>query len=191
MSSLDAETVTHALEDSDAYVRNAGLRGAEPFLAKGDAAIQAAVLKKADDSNWQVRRQLAATLGELPRETRVTQVVAMFKKYGSDQITVDAGISGLKGQEADALTQLVAESNANADAVEMLAGAAAKSREAGQMEKADCGGYQRATAGQAAACNAQRRQHRSDRRGCPPQQRHVAGGRAGGVAACSAGRARW
>src|SRR5207253_4122822 len=30
MSSLDAETVTHALDDSDPYVRNAGLRGAEP-----------------------------------------------------------------------------------------------------------------------------------------------------------------
>jgi mono/diheme cytochrome c family protein len=135
MGSLDAETVTHALSDSDAYVRNAGLRGAEPFLAKGDAAIQAAVLKTEDDSNWQVRRQLAASLGELPREARVAPVVAMFKKYGSDQITVDAGISGLKGQEADALTQLLADPNANADAVEMLAGAAAKSREASQMEK--------------------------------------------------------
>ena len=135
MGSLDAETVAHALEDSDAYVRNAGLRGAEPFLAKGDAAIQAAVLKKENDSNLQVRRQLAASLGALPREARVTQVVAMLKKYGNDQITVDAGISGLKGQEAEALDQLLADANANADAVEMLAGAAAKSRDAAQMEK--------------------------------------------------------
>jgi len=135
MGSLDAETVLHALDDADPYVRNAGLRGAEPFLAKGDAAIQAAVIKKSGDANWQVRRQLAASLGELPREARVTQVVAMFKKYGSDQITVDAGISGLKGQEAEALDQLLADANPNADAVEMLAGAAAKSRDAAQMEK--------------------------------------------------------
>ena len=135
MGSLDAETVTHALGDGDAYVRNAGLRGAEPFLAKGDAAIQAAVLKKADDSNWQVRRQLAASLGELPREARVTPIVALMKKYSSDQITADAGISGLKGQEAEALNQLLADSNANPDTVEMLSGAAAKSRDAGQMEK--------------------------------------------------------
>src|SRR4029079_11263015 len=99
MGSLDAETVTHALDDSDPYVRNAGLRGAEPFLAKGDAAMQAAVLKRSGDSNLQVRRQLAASLGELPREARVTQVVALLKKYGSDQSTVDAGISGLKGLE--------------------------------------------------------------------------------------------
>src|SRR3569623_892987 len=96
MGSLDAETVTHALDDSDPYVRNAGLRGAEPFLAKGDAAIQAAVLMKVDDSYWQVRRELGASMGELPREARVTQVVSLLKKYGSDQITVDAGISGLK-----------------------------------------------------------------------------------------------
>jgi mono/diheme cytochrome c family protein len=135
MGALDAETVAHALDDGDAYVRNAGLRGAEPFLAKGDAAIQAAVLKKGDDSNWQVRRQLAASLGALPREARVTQVVALLKKYGNDTMTVDAGISSLKGQEADALSQLLAGANANADAVEMLAGAAAKSRDAGQMEK--------------------------------------------------------
>ncbi|HET7086714.1 MAG TPA: c-type cytochrome [Rhizomicrobium sp.] len=135
MHALDAETVTHALDDSDAYVRNAGLRGAEPFLAKGDAAIQAAILKKSDDPSWQVRRQLAASLGELPQPARVAQVVALLKKYGNDPITVDAGISGLKGQEADALTQLLADANANADAVEMLAGAAAKSRDPGQVEK--------------------------------------------------------
>jgi len=135
MGSLDAATVLHALEDSDPYVRNAGLRGAEPFLAKGDAAIQAAVLKKADDSNLQVRRQLAASLGELPREARVTQIVAVLKKYGNDQVTVDAGISGLKGLEADALNQLLSDPNPNADAVEMLAGAAAKSRDASQMDK--------------------------------------------------------
>jgi len=62
MGSLDAETVLHALDDADPYVRNAGLRGAEPFLAKGDVAIQAAVIKKSGDANWQVRRQLAASL---------------------------------------------------------------------------------------------------------------------------------
>ncbi|MEO8301764.1 MAG: c-type cytochrome, partial [Rhizomicrobium sp.] len=135
MGSLDSETVAHALEDSDPYVRNAGLRGAEPFLAKGDAILQAAVLKKADDTSWQVRRQLAASLGELPREARVAPVVALMRKYGGDQITVDAGVSGLKGLEADALGQLVAQPGANADAVEMLAGAAAKSRDVPQVQK--------------------------------------------------------
>ena len=135
MGSLDEATVTHALEDASPEVRNAALRGAEPFLAKGDGAIQAAVLKKADDRSWQVRRQLAASLGELPPNARITPVVAMLKKYGSDAITVDAAISGLKGLEADALTQLLAQPEPSADAVEMLAGAAGKSRDVAQMQK--------------------------------------------------------
>jgi mono/diheme cytochrome c family protein len=135
MTSLDAATVTHALDDASPNVRNAALRGAEPFLAKGDAAMQAAVLKKSDDSSWQVRRQLVASLGELPREARVAPVVGLLKKYGNDAITVDAGISGLKGLEADALTQLLAQSSPGTDAVEMLAGAAGKSRDVAQVQK--------------------------------------------------------
>jgi mono/diheme cytochrome c family protein len=135
MGSLDSETVLHALDDSSAEVRNAGLRGAEPFLAKGDAVLQAAVLKKADDSSWQVRRQLAASLGELPRASRVGPIVALMQKYGSDQMVVDAGVSGLKSQEAEALDQLLAGPAPSADAVEMLAGAAAKSRDVAQLQK--------------------------------------------------------
>jgi mono/diheme cytochrome c family protein len=134
MGSLDADTVKKALEDSDPYVRNAALRGAEPYLAKGDTTMLAAVMKKADGSNWQVRRQLAASLGALPPNMRVAPVVAVMKKYGDDHITVDAAISGLKGQEADALDQLVAQSGTT-DAEQMLAGAAAKSRIEGQTQK--------------------------------------------------------
>ncbi len=135
MGSLDAEAVTKALGDSNAYVRLAGVRGAEPFLAKGDGALAVAVLKLSDDSSWTVRRQLAASLGAMPREGRVTPVVALMKKYGSDAATVDAGISGLKGLEADALNAIMSGSDANADTVEMLAGAAAKSRDVAQVQK--------------------------------------------------------
>ncbi len=134
MGSLDADTVKKALEDSDASVRNAALRGAEPYLAKGDASMLAAVMKKTDDSNWQVRRQLAASLGELPPNMRVAPVVAVVKKYGDDHMTVDAAVSGLKGEEADAMAQLAAQSG-SVDAVKMLAGAAAKSRNEGQVQK--------------------------------------------------------
>src|SRR5882757_2478196 len=84
MGSLDAGTVSHALDDASPEVRTAALRGAEQFLAKGDAAMQAAVLKKADDQSWQVRRQVAASLGELPANARITPVVALMKKYGGD-----------------------------------------------------------------------------------------------------------
>lgn len=134
MGSLDAQTVKSALEDQNAYVRNAALRGSEPFLAKGDTTMLAAVWKLRDDANWQVRRQLAASLGELPQAQRLAPIVAMLKKYGDDHITVDAAISGLKGQEAEALAALLSQS-ASADSVQMLAGAAAKSRKDGQVEK--------------------------------------------------------
>jgi mono/diheme cytochrome c family protein len=134
MGSLDADTVKRALDDSSPYVRNAALRGAEPYLAKGDTEMLAAVMKKAEDSNWQVRRQLAASLGALPSNARLTPVVAVMKKYGDDQITVDAAVSGLKGQEADGLDELVAQPGST-DAVQMLAGAAAKSRNEGQVQK--------------------------------------------------------
>ncbi len=135
MGSLDTETVNKALTDSNAYVRLAGVRGAEPFLARDDAAMKAAVLKLSEDSNWPVRLQLAASLGALPREGRVTPVVAMMKKYGNDAATVDAGISGLKGLEAEALDNVLASSGVHADTVEMLAGAAAKSRDVAQVQK--------------------------------------------------------
>ncbi len=135
MGALDAATVTKALSDSNSYMRLAGVRGAEPFLSKGDGAMQASVLKLSGDSNAEVRRQLAASLGELPPDARVDQIVAMLRKFGDDNMTVDAGISGLKGQEADALEKLLSQTDASADVVEMLAGAAAKSRDVGQMQK--------------------------------------------------------
>ncbi len=135
LGSLDAATVTRALDDTSADVRNAALRGAEPFLARGDGALQAAVLKKTDDKSWQVRRQLAASLGELPATTRIAPIVALLKTYGADPIVVDAGISGLKGLEAEALTLLLAQPDPSSDAVEMLAGAAGKSRDVAQVQK--------------------------------------------------------
>ncbi len=59
----------------------------------------------------------------------------MLRKYPDDGITVDAGVSGLKGLEATALGQLLAQPDAGADAAEMLAGAAGKSRDAAQVQK--------------------------------------------------------
>lgn len=135
IGSLDAETATHALDDAEPSIRIAGIRGSEQFLAHGDPTVMSAVLKKADDPSINVRRQLAASLGELPRAGRVAAVVGMLQRHGDDQITVDAGVSGLKGQEAEALAALLVDNRPSADATEMLAGAAGKSRSVGQVEK--------------------------------------------------------
>lgn len=127
MGAMDAGTARAALGDGEAAVRNAAVRVSEAFL--GEPAMQAAVLKLADDPSWQVRRQLAASLGELPVASRVGPVVTMLQKYGKDEITVDAAVSGLKGLEAPALTQLLAQPGATVDAIQMLAGSAGKNRD--------------------------------------------------------------
>ncbi|MCP5411350.1 MAG: c-type cytochrome [Alphaproteobacteria bacterium] len=127
MGSMDQASAQAALGDDNAAVRNAGVRFAEPYLA--DPAMLAAVMKLADDPSWQVRRQLAASLGQLPAESRVGPIVEMLRKYGNDEITVDAAVSGLKGQEAEALTQLLSQPGASIDAIQMLAGSAGKNRD--------------------------------------------------------------
>jgi mono/diheme cytochrome c family protein len=83
-----------------------------------------------DDPHWTVRRQLAASIGELPPAARLEPAIAMLQRYGSDPITVDAVVSGLSGMEAQVLGRLLQdEGNAEAaEAVAMLTGALARSR---------------------------------------------------------------
>jgi mono/diheme cytochrome c family protein len=123
----DAATVRVALKDKNAAVRNGAVRCSETWLA--DPAMLAAVMALADDPSWQVRRQLAASLGELAPDRRVAPIVTMLRKYGDDEITVDAAVSGLKGLEAQALTALLSQPGASLDAIRMLAGSAGKNRQ--------------------------------------------------------------
>jgi mono/diheme cytochrome c family protein len=72
----------------------------------------------------------------LPEADRVTPLATILTKYGDDPITVDAAISGLRGQESAVLTKLLAEPSAtHVDAVSMLAGAATKSRDKEAIEQ--------------------------------------------------------
>jgi mono/diheme cytochrome c family protein len=83
-----------------------------------------------NDANWIVRRQLAASLGELPRDKRIAPITMMLQQYGDDAITVDAAVSGLSGQEAETLDRLL-EGNVTekqSEAITMLAATVAKSR---------------------------------------------------------------
>jgi mono/diheme cytochrome c family protein len=127
LHAMDIATVRAALKDSNADVRNGAVRCAEPYLT--DPSVLAAVMTLADDPSWQVRRQLTASLGQLPADQRVKPIVTMLHKYGSDEITVDAAVSGLKGLEAEALKALLAEPGATTDAIQMLAGSAGKNRQ--------------------------------------------------------------
>ena len=50
----------------------------------------AAVLKRLDDSDWNVRRQLAATLGEMRQATALPRSRTLLERQGDDPVTVDA-----------------------------------------------------------------------------------------------------
>lgn len=130
LSGLDgvrSEVVVAALQDEWWAVRASGLRLAEPWLRQGDETVTDKVMAKLDDSHWQVRRQLAASLGELPHETRVAPIFEVLRRYGDDSVVVDAALSGLQGLELGALEAWLGEAQPHADVAGMLAGAVARS----------------------------------------------------------------
>lgn len=145
LDAADEPTVTAALEDSSPDVRVSAIRLAERWLGEASTPLKAAVLARMDDTNWIVRRQLAASLGELPQSERVTPIATMLQRYGSDPITVDAAISGVSGQEAEALHQLLqtpssSQSSGRAgsqgeEAIAMLAAAVVRSRNVAATER--------------------------------------------------------
>ncbi len=61
-----------ALGHQNRDVRVSALRLSERWIAQPNHRIQGEVLKRLDDADWAVRRQLAATLGELPPGSKET-----------------------------------------------------------------------------------------------------------------------
>jgi mono/diheme cytochrome c family protein len=80
---------------------------AEPFLAAGDEQVRSEALKRTDDGEPQVWRQLAASLGALAGDDRRdAALAAVLKRRGSDPIVVDAVVSGLHGRELAFINRL-------------------------------------------------------------------------------------
>lgn len=128
VEALDEATVAAALKDAHWAVRAAALRHAETWLRKGDARMRSAVLALMADPHWQVRRQLAASLGELPAADRLAPILDVLRRHGGDPITVDVALSGLAGMEGQVLEVWLKEPAPGADVAGMLAGAVAKVR---------------------------------------------------------------
>lgn len=133
LEATDPRVVDKALSDADPMVRATAIRLAEPRLRSGDKAVLGAVVALADDAALDVRRQAAASLGELPAAQRNAPLLAILRRYGDDPATVDAVVSGLAGLEADLLAQLLT-GPASDDALQMLAGAIGRSRDEGAVE---------------------------------------------------------
>ena len=107
IDAIEPATVTRALEDVSRDVRAAAVRLAERWLGKPNDPLHAAVLKRLQDADWAVRRQLAASLGALPARERDAAVVSLLEAHGDDPVTVDAALSGLRGGEARVLERLM------------------------------------------------------------------------------------
>jgi mono/diheme cytochrome c family protein/glucose/arabinose dehydrogenase len=137
LDAIEAEDVLRALADKSADVRASAIRLAEPWVRQPDHPLAAAVLKLSGDPSWTVRRQLAATIGELPRPARTDPVVTMLTRYGGDPITVDATISGLAGSETDVLKRVMRAQPAarETDPVSMLAAAIARSGDSAGVQQ--------------------------------------------------------
>jgi mono/diheme cytochrome c family protein/glucose/arabinose dehydrogenase len=135
LDAIEAAQVQSALKDKSADVRASAIRLSERWLKQPDTPLAAEVLALMKDPSWTVRRQLAATIGELPQAARTAPAIAMLTQYGSDPIVVDVTISGLKGSEAEVLQAVEAKTSAGlVDAVTMLAGAIAKSGDAAAVQ---------------------------------------------------------
>jgi mono/diheme cytochrome c family protein/glucose/arabinose dehydrogenase len=104
---IEPALVTTALEDPSRDVRTSAIRLSERWLGLASHPIQAAVLKRLDDSDWAVRQQLAASLGALPPGAREAAMVTLLERRGDDPITLDAALSGLRGSEGAALEKLL------------------------------------------------------------------------------------
>ena len=136
LDAIEAAQVDKALADTNAEVRAAGIRLSERWLAQ-DPTMVAKIVKFQSDKNWNVRRQLAASIGEAPRAARIDPAVAMMIRDGADPIIVDALVSSLGGDETVVLTRLLQSTATPAptEAVAMLTSAVAKSGDAAGVQR--------------------------------------------------------
>ena len=88
---------------------------------------------------WSVRRQVAASAGELPEGGRVDVFVRLLTANGRDPIIVDAAVSSLRGLENQVLTGLLQSSapaaSAPTEAVMHLAAAETKAGNVAVVER--------------------------------------------------------
>src|SRR6476661_934937 len=99
IDNIDIATVTKALTDGSRDVRTSAVRLAERWLGEAGSPMQDAVMKLIDDPDWQVREQVAASLGVMTAGQRETAIAAMLQKHADDPVAADAALSGARGSE--------------------------------------------------------------------------------------------
>ena len=108
LGALDAALVTEVLGDPSPHVRAAAVRLSEPMAARARAsAARRGSVAALDDSSAIVRRQAAASVGELPEGPRELAIGAVLERRGDDPVAVDAALSGARGREVVLLDRLL------------------------------------------------------------------------------------
>jgi mono/diheme cytochrome c family protein/glucose/arabinose dehydrogenase len=132
LDAIEPGSVVKALGDSRGEVRTSAVRIGERFFAS-DQAVVKGVLALANDKSWDVRRQVAASIGELPAAARAEQAVSMLRQHGGDPIVVDAVISSIGGAEERVLTEVLSSPAGRAPASEALVALAAAITRSGDV----------------------------------------------------------
>lgn len=138
LDAIEPDVVRARLSDASPDVRAAAIRLSERWIAGPDHPLLNQVLASIDDPSWTVRRQLAATIGELPAAVRLQRAFDVITRYAADPIAVDATISGLRGMEEQMLDRLLqggGTTGAHADPVAMLAATIARSGSRAAIEQ--------------------------------------------------------
>lgn len=139
LDEADAATLTSAVGDASPHVRAAAVRILEPSLARGDAPATSAVLGLVDDPAPAVRRQVAASLGELPMADRQTALVVVATRHGDDPVVADLIVSALEERELEFLAGILAQMDADralpGATVRALAAAVMSRRQAEAIER--------------------------------------------------------
>ncbi len=124
LDAIEPNDVMPALSHANRDLRVSALRLSERWLRVPNHPIHSAVMKRLDDTDWAVRRQLAATLGELPAGSKEAAIASVLERYGDDPIAVDAALSGARGSELAVLERLLqgtGETPQRSAAITMLA----------------------------------------------------------------------
>ena len=104
----DTISIGRALGDRSPHVRAAAIRIAEPLLAQPGNPMHARVRALTSDRAPVVRRQLAASLGELPVSERDAALHAVLAANGDDPIVADMVVTAVAGRELAFLESVLA-----------------------------------------------------------------------------------
>ena len=139
LGKLDIGTVSTAMNDKDVRVKVAAIRVSEALLRvppPQNAAILSKLLEYVSDKQFEVRLQLAFTLGECADPRAIAALATIMKDSGSNPLIFDAVFSSVPGRELDFATALSNESGKEVEkALAIAAGSIFAERRADRVTK--------------------------------------------------------